>query len=169
MCVLPVLPHGLHLLRVVGHVALQSDALWCALEHQLRGRGAWEEHPHTPPVTSSMTTDPSLWRDDSKAFRSRSTSDQYQVLPAILAMALMMSSNTVKKKESDKITNYIISIRIDQSSAGCLRPRQGRPDLAGFTVTSHENSNGLIREDLPCPEISNREVSFPLSSVKAAL
>lgn len=36
-----VLPHGLHLLCVVAHVALQSDALWCTLQHQVRGRGTW--------------------------------------------------------------------------------------------------------------------------------
>lgn len=33
-------PHGLHLLGVVVHVALQPDALWGALQHQLGGRRA---------------------------------------------------------------------------------------------------------------------------------
>lgn len=33
-----VFPDGLHLLSVVAHVALQPNALWSALQHQLRGR-----------------------------------------------------------------------------------------------------------------------------------
>lgn len=33
-----VFPDGLHLLGVVAHVALQPDALWGTLQHQLRGR-----------------------------------------------------------------------------------------------------------------------------------
>lgn len=33
-----VSPDGLHLLSVVVHVALQPDALWGTLQHQLRGR-----------------------------------------------------------------------------------------------------------------------------------
>lgn len=36
-----VFPRSLHLLRVVVHVALQTDALWSTLEHHLGGRFAW--------------------------------------------------------------------------------------------------------------------------------
>lgn len=35
-----VFPDGLHLLGVVAHVALQPDALWGTLQHQLGGRRA---------------------------------------------------------------------------------------------------------------------------------
>lgn len=42
-----VFPDGLHLLGVVAHVALQSDALWGALQHQLRGRCACKHTTHT--------------------------------------------------------------------------------------------------------------------------
>lgn len=42
-----VFPDGLHLLSVVAHVALQPNALWSALQHQLRGRCTCKRVTHT--------------------------------------------------------------------------------------------------------------------------
>lgn len=42
-----VFPDGLHLLGVVVHVALQPDALWVTLQHQLGGRRACKHATRT--------------------------------------------------------------------------------------------------------------------------
>lgn len=53
-----VFPDGLHLLGVVAHVALQPDALWGALQHQLRGRRAYKHATHTQ---SHKVAPPGQW------------------------------------------------------------------------------------------------------------
>lgn len=123
-------PAGLHFFCVVFHIALQPDALWCALQHQFRGRRACskqepclgEKNPGLySPYSYSEQFVSIKHKTFLKAFDFTFHNTQSFVkkkkmkkllnavsVPEMWAMALMISSNTTQEK---KLIRLSIEIR----------------------------------------------------------
>lgn len=116
-----VFPDGLHFLGVVVHVALQPDALWGTLQHQLRGRSACKHatqlHMAAPPGVVPGSAGP-------------------------LTGDLSDSVDDVVKHCGQKTEMLLLVVNKGRLGSG---------------------------EKVPWPEMSNVEVSLPLSSPSTAL
>lgn len=141
-------PDSLHLLCVVVHVALQPDALWSTLQHQVRGRCTWRQQTHV--------------NTQSEQQKIKMFSVQLKQPHVGPNQPFAWCTCQLIKLTSD------LGDGIDDVFKHCKERKTQNP-LKQIYYKNEVTNIFLNSEKVPWPEMSNTDVSFPLSSLSTAL